>query len=198
MNQASTCQPPWPSAPAAMARPETIETSCSADGPPSRTTSGGRAPEPVPAGGWASVPVVGQARLTSCLPARPVAREDDLEAQLDARLAADDVPHRLGQPAHVGRRARPVVDDEVGVLLRDDRAADAAALEAEGIDDGAGRADPRRVAEDAAGRRLAERLVGLPPAPDRVEPFRDQRRLGRLPDGSGPRSRCAARRVERP
>ena len=84
----------------------------------------------------------------------------------------------LGEPAHVGGRALLVVDDEVGVLLGHDRAADPVALEAGVLDEPAGRVAVR-VAEDAPGRRQPERLVGLAPAADVVEALLDDVRVRR-------------------
>ena len=124
------------------------------------------------------------------LPAGPVAGEHDLEAQLDAGLARERWP-ATSSPRRRTSAAVPclVVDDEVGVLLADHRAADAAALEAELVDDAARRGTVGGVAEDAAGRRQAERLVCLAPAADLVEALGDDRRLGRLEPEAWPRSR---------
>ena len=99
MSQGSTCAPSAASA-SAMARPETIETSCSADGPPSRTTIGGR---PAAERGDVSSPRLASSRSCVASPARPVTGEDDLEAQSDARLLEHGRLHRLCQAAHVGR-----------------------------------------------------------------------------------------------
>ena len=68
-----------------------------------------------------------------------------------------------------------VVDDEVGVLLAHRRATDAPALQAQLIDDPAGRF-AARVAKDAARGRQAQRLMLLAPAADLVEPLADQAR----------------------
>ena len=92
--------------------------------------------------------------------------------------SAMTAPDVVGQAAHVGGRALLVVDDEVGVLLGHDRAADPVALEASLVDEPAGRVAVR-VAEHAAGRRQAERLVGLAPAADVVEALLDDVRVGR-------------------
>ena len=86
--------------------------------------------------------------------------------------------HLLGQPPDVVRGPLLVVDDEVGVLLGDDRATDPRALEPRLVDEPAGRI-ARRVPEDAPRRRQAERLVGLAPVTDLVEPLLDQLRVGR-------------------
>ena len=69
----------------AIAVPDTTDTSCSADGPPSRTTTGapGR-------------------RSCRRLPARPVADELDLEGEVDAVPGEDLGPDVLGQAADVG------------------------------------------------------------------------------------------------
>ena len=76
-----------------MAVPDTIDTSCSADGPPSRTTIG--------------TPVADRRRsaLVRPPPSRPVAEELDLERELDAVLLGDLGPHGLHQAAHVASRS---------------------------------------------------------------------------------------------
>ena len=107
--------------------------------------------------------------------------------------ARDLGPDVLGQPADVGRRPLLVVDDEVGVLLGHDGAADPQALEPGGVDQPPGRV-ARRVAEDAAGRRQPERLVRLPPAPDLVEPLLDRRPARPARGGTSPRGRARAAR----
>ena len=93
------------------------------------------------------------------------------------RTAARDL---LAQAAHVGGRAVCVVDDEVGVLLADRRAAHAHALQAQPVDQRAGRWTVGGVAEHAAGGRHAQRLVCLPPAADLVEPAGDDLGVGGL------------------
>ena len=85
--------------------------------------------------------------------------------------------HVLTEPAHVGSRALLVVDDEVGVLLGHDGAADPGALEPGRVDQPARRV-AGRVREHAAGRRQAEGLVGLTPAADVVEARLDDVRIG--------------------
>ena len=146
----------------AIAVPDTTETSCSADGPPSRTTTGGRAV-------WRSH------RSWRGLPAGPVADELDLEAEVDAVAGEDLGPDPLRQATDVRGTPLLVVDDEVGVLLRDDGATDPRALEPGRLDQPPGRVAVR-VAEDAARRGQAEWLVGLTPVADLVEPVLD--RLG--------------------
>ena len=56
----------------------------------------------------------------------PVADEHDLGLELDPEPPGDLGPDELAEPADVGRRALPVVDEEVGVLLADRGAADPA------------------------------------------------------------------------
>ena len=99
-----------------MAVPDTIDTSCSADGPPSRTTIGGR--------------LLATARRLGRGDTRPVADELDLERERHAGPREDRLADRLGEAADVRRGPLLVVDDEVGVLLGHDRAADPRALEA--------------------------------------------------------------------
>ena len=108
----------------------------------------------------------------------PVAEEDDLEFEVRARALHDLGADALGEDADVGRGALLVVDDEVGVLLGDDRAPDPEPLETQAIDDRAGGRTIRWIAEDAAGGGQPERLVGLAPATNVVEPFLDD--VGRL------------------
>ena len=156
----------------AIAVPDTIDTSCSADGPPRTTATGvdGRV-------------VAGRRRhghqAPSCgRPAGPVAGELDLEREVDAVTGEDLAADVLGEPADVGRRPALVVDDEVSVLLRHDGAADPVTLEPELVDQAPGRV-ARRVAEHRARRRQAQRLVRLAPAADLVEPGADLVRVRR-------------------
>ena len=72
-----------------------------------------------------------------------------------------------------------VVDDEVGVLLRDDGTTDPRALEAGGVDEAAGGV-AGWVAKDAARGWQAERLVRLAPVADLVEAQLDRIRIGRF------------------
>ena len=115
------------------------------------------------------------------LPARPVTREHDLEDELDARFR----DARLAGPARPGdgrRRPLPclVVDDEVGVLLADRRRRRCAWPLRPRPSMSAPAESPSRIAEHAAGRRQAQRLVLLAPAADLVEALGDHVRLGRL------------------
>ena len=86
---------------AAIAVPDTTDTSCSADGPPSRTTTGGRALMPPP-------------------PSRSSRPRTRPRTRGSRRAGRGPRPGRARPGA--GRRRPPllVVDDEVGVLLRDD------------------------------------------------------------------------------
>ena len=119
--------------------------------------------------------------LDACrLPARPVTREHDLEDELDAALRDGRRRDLLAQPADVGGRAVLVVDDEVGVLLADRRAADARALEAEPIDERAGREPSAGLRKTLPADGMPERLVRLAPAADLVEALGDDVRIGRL------------------
>ena len=143
---------------AATAEPDTIETSCSADGPPSRTTTGrrGRSSPPPPA---ASRP----SRRGRRPPRRAGSR---VRRSTSART-------RSAQAAQVGRTALAVVDQEVGVLLADRGAADPEALQA-----GRRRSAPRPSAGSGlrnhdAGARGAQRLVLLAPALDLLEALLD-------------------------
>src|SRR3954451_24209012 len=92
-------------------------------------------------------------------PAVPVAEEDGLELETDAVPLLDLVADTIGEPAHVGGAALLVVDDEVRVLLTHDGAADALPLQPRGVDEAARRI-AGWIAEEAAGGRQAERLVG--------------------------------------
>src|SRR6478752_2448962 len=93
-------------------------------------------------------------RRGSCrrLPAGPVADELDLEIEPDAGPRLDVGPDALGEPPHVSGTPLLVVDDEVRVLLGDDRTTAPEPLETRLVDKPTGRA-ARRVAEHAAGRR---------------------------------------------
>src|SRR5450759_2549202 len=134
--------------------------------PTARRTRRRRAPPPRPA--------------RSCrilVPGRPVTQELDLEGERDACLARDSGPHQLAEPPDVRGRAALVVEDPVGVLLGDHRAADPVALEAAAVDERASRRSLGRIPEGAAGAGDPKRLVGLAPAPDLVEPGADRRRV---------------------
>src|SRR5688500_13763256 len=87
----------------------------------------------------------------------PDAEEPDLEDQLHAGPSGDLLAELLAELPAIGGRALRVVDDEVRVLLRDDRPADPKALEPEAFDDLAGRRTLGRVSEHAACRRQPER-----------------------------------------
>ena len=105
------------------------------------------------------------------------------KASVDAVPGDDLGPDPLRETSDVGREALLVVDDEVRVLLGDDRPADAQPLQPGRVDQSPGRV-AGRIAEDAAGRREPERLVCLPPAADLVEPCLDRSRVrGRQPEG---------------
>src|SRR4051794_25126907 len=120
------------------------------------------------------------------LPTRPIASKDSFEDELDTRFAAHLVAHQLTQSAHVAGRAGLVIDDEVGVLLAHACTAHTRALEAERIDQPACRV-VGWIAEERAGRWLAERLVLLPPATDLVETLADELRFSRFELKRGPR-----------
>ena len=96
--------------------------------------------------------------------------------EVDAVAGQDLGPDALREAADVRGTPLLVVDDEVGVLLRDDRAADPGALEPGRLDQSTGRVAVR-IAEDAPGRRQAERLVGLTPVADLVETGLDRLRV---------------------
>ena len=98
----------------------------------------------------------------------PVARELDLERELDAVTGEDLRASVLRDGAHVGGGSARVVDDEVGVLLGHDRAADTVSLEAQVVDQPT-RGVPLRVPEHGARRRDPQRLVLAAPAADVVE-----------------------------
>ena len=166
MTTGSTATPSAASA-SAMAVPETIDTSCSADGPPNRTTTGGQ--------------------LRAAAPPAPVyhgqpsqsPRNSISYASVDA-VALGDRRRGRGRRAGATSAAWPFwsLTMKLACFSRDHRAADPRALQPGLVDEPAGRV-VRRVAEDAAGRRQAERLVRLAPAPDVVEPGLDRVRVGR-------------------
>src|SRR6185436_5497858 len=159
---------PRPRSASAIAVPETIETSCSADGPPKRTTIGGC--------GVAAV-IVRSPRSLIRHPA-PLSQEHDLRLQVDTGLCLNGRRDVLGQPADIRRGSLPIVDDEVRVLLGDRRAAAGPALPADRVDQAAGGV-ALRVAERRPGRRNAERLVLAAPAPDVVQTRADRLRRRR-------------------
>src|SRR5947209_3134255 len=120
-------------------------------------------------------------RPTSARGALPLQRERaeeaDLVLELDTELREDAPPRLDHQRQRVGRRRTVRVLDEVGVARRDDRAADAVALQAALFDqaprptlaagileDGSERALVRRLRRLAPGEQLGDRrldLVGL-------------------------------------
>ncbi len=77
-------------------------------------------------------------------------------------------------------RTAAVVDDEVGMLGAHRRPALRRALEPDRFDERARARAVGRIAEDGAGARDAERLVGLAPVADLVEPLADRVRRGGL------------------
>ena len=133
-----------------MARPETSETSCSADGPPSRTATG------TLAHAAGSQPDQSPAKTTS-------------RHEIYAAVAANDRGNLFAQPAHVAGVAVGVIDDEIGVLLADRRAAHAHSLQPQPVNQRARRRPVGRIAEEAARRRHAQWLMGLPPAADVIQ-----------------------------
>ena len=137
----------------AMAVPETIETSCSAEGPP-RRTQGGR----------------GRRLAVMSHPPSPTSRQG---TGFRARGRATSRARISSWTRSTRRRtsvARPllIVHDEVRVLLGHDGTADPQALQSSGVDEPSGRV-PRRIAEDAAGRWQAEWLMRLAPVADLIE-----------------------------
>src|SRR5262245_18695846 len=174
---------PAPASTSAIAVPETTETSCSADGPPSRTATGGQ---------LRSAAVILASRRSRSIvrrgprPAGPVADEHDLGHQLHAGGFDHRGANPVHQPAHVGGGPLAVVDDEVGVLLGDRRATLRQALQASIVDQLAGGGLGTRVPERAARRRQAQGLVGLAPAPDVVESLLALARRRRLEAEASP------------
>src|SRR5262245_11816116 len=76
------------------------------------------------------------------------------------------LPHlplgHVHQRPHVGRARAALVDDEVGVSIRDARTPRARALEPRPLDQAAGEV-PVGILEDGAGARISLRLAGEPP-----------------------------------
>ena len=175
MNRRSTAYPDSASE-SAIAQPETTETSCSAEGPPSRTT-------------------IARASLR-----RSVARSRRVGhrvAHLSSCSQLDQSPRnwtsytsstpnlrrlRRGRSPPGGgcrrRSRRRSLTMKLACLSLIGRPADAAALEPGGIDQPAGGV-ARRVAEDAAGAGQIERLMVAAPAPDLVQASLDRGRIGR-------------------
>ena len=141
----------------AISMPVASDISCSADGTPGSTA-------------------IARRLHAHRLPARPIAGEDDLEDELDARFARHPLAHQLAQAAHV---AAPSPAWSLTMKLACFSLTTAppmrSALETQAVDDRAGRL-ALRIAKDAARRGQAERLVLLAPAPDLVEPRRRSRR----------------------
>src|SRR6478672_7741518 len=159
MRTVRTSRPASPRA-AAIAVPDTTETSCSADGPPRSTTTGGHVRS---AAGWltADPPGLAGAGSRSILrgrpgPARPVADEHDLRHELHAGRFQHRDADPVHQPADVRRGPLAVVDDEVGVLLGDGGAALLDVLQPGLVDELARRDVRARVPERAAGRGQPE------------------------------------------
>ena len=109
---------------AAIAVPDTIETSCSAEGPPRSTTIGGGC-------AWSSARPSALGAVGSATAAVPVAEEHDLRLELHAGARANRSGDLVDQAPDVGGGALPVVDDEVRVLLGDGRATVGPALPAQ-------------------------------------------------------------------
>ena len=144
-------------------------------------------------------PVARRSPLTARPPSRTSRRRTRSRSARSTPCAGQDLgADALGEAADVGGGPLLVVDDEVGVLLGHDRAADPRALEPGRLDQPAGRVAVG-VAEDAARRRQAERLVRLAPAADVVEARLDRVRVGRRQPERGVEDevarRASARRV---
>ena len=105
-------------------------------------------------------------------------RRGAARARAARRSPRDPAAHELDQLVHVGRPRARLGDEEVGVLLGHDRAADAHALAAGGVDEAAG-GIAGRVREHRA-RVLPARLVLAPPAHDLVDPSRARARDRRV------------------
>ena len=182
----------WPRSRSAVAmdRPETSETSCSAEGPPRRTamTVGVKGARTLGGCAWSRVmrpPLPASRRRTRPRSASSMPRSRRTVSRTCSARRAD-----------VRGRGGADVDDEVGVLRADHGAADLAALEAQLVDDA-----PRRVAlgvaEDAARGALADGLVRLPPATDVVEPRGDGPGVGGLQREGGRHHHLRAARPAR-
>ena len=173
-----TCSTSWPldASASAIAVPDTIDTSCSADGPPSRTTIGTGDRSRRRSAQSPRNSTSGSSRTPNC--------------RLDRVAGAF-----AGRP-DVGRGALPVVDDEVRVLLGDRRAADPVRplSPAESI---------RRPAESPGGLRNASRPTGSraagAPGASRGSRRGGRRSWPRRParGGTSRSGRCRRRRLNR-
>ena len=150
----------------AMAVPETIETSCSADGPPSRTTIGGRA----------------RGALGAVTPATasPPSRRGTRSRTRARRRGARAMTARTCSASRRTSAAVPFWSLTMKLACFSDTTAPPIRwpLRPGLLDEPPGRVAVG-VAEDAPGRRQPERLVGLAPAADLVEARLDDVRVGR-------------------
>ena len=107
----------------------------------------------------------------------PIPEIDNFLSQRDAEPLAHRLPAPLDEPAHIRGCRRPVIDDEIGVLLRHRRLADAKALEIRALDQ-ARRVIFRRIGEYGSAAPLTDglRLFAL---------------VQELPDGVGIDARLA-------
>ena len=121
-----------------------------------------RSPRPPPAMRRCS-PRRGRARSLLRRRAPATAEQHDLVLELDAVLLARAAAALRHQRQAVGGRRPAGVLDEVRVLRRDERAADAVALEPAELEQPPGAELARRVLEDRAERALVRRLRRLPP-----------------------------------
>ena len=179
--------PSWPrsASAAAMARPETSDTSCSADGPPRSTRDGQLGGSGAVDGRWRSRRMRGSAP-GSAGHAGPVAREDDLEAADRCRARRRTVA-RTRSPSRRTSAALPPWSLTMKLACFSLTVAPpiAPALQPQRVDDAAGRVTGG-LRNDAAGRWHAQRLMRLAPAADLVEPRGDHRRIRRLEVEGGP------------
>ncbi len=106
----------------------------------------------------------------------PVPDQDDFPLQLESETGAHLLLDLLDQRAHVRGACLAGVDEDVAVIRGDLRAAEAAAFQAEGVDQlAAGRAKGAVVLEDAAGAGVAEvplLLAVCPVGPHALPHFR--------------------------
>src|SRR5690606_18948646 len=129
----------------------------------------------------------GPAAAPNAPPRSELPDQADLGLQLVTELAAHRLLREVHEPADLGRGGAAQVDDDVGVLVEDPRAAVDVALEAALIDEPA-RADALDLLEDRARARV-EPQVGVPlVAPGEVLAHHGAELLDRLglePEGGG-------------